>query len=108
MSRDFEDAENGGSALQNYFRDRISRYIRNVPDARRQRASAASSVLSRGRRSTSEIPASASASTLTSIVDVVAKSTGWRRDLMQRTSQAASRGLCNGPIAIIDVGRNEI
>jgi hypothetical protein len=41
-------------------------------------------------------------------VDVVAKSTGWRRDLMQRTSQAASRGICNGPIAIIDVGRNEI
>jgi hypothetical protein len=54
MSRDSGDAENGGSALQNYFRDRISRYIRNVPVARRQRASAAaSSVLSRARRSTS-------------------------------------------------------
>ena len=60
-----------------------------VPGKRRQRASAAaSSVLTRGLRSTSEIPASASASTLTSIVDVGGEQHRLpRRDLVQRVSQ---------------------
>ena len=90
MSRDFEDAENGGSALQKYFRDRQSCYIRNVPDGCRQRASAAaSSVLSRGRRSTSEIPASASRVDTEIDRGCGVKQHGLApRDLVQRVSQA--------------------
>ena len=63
-----------GPALQKNF---SSRYNCNVPDFRRQSASAAaSSVLTSGHCSTSETPASASLLTLRSMVDAAASSTG--------------------------------
>jgi hypothetical protein len=59
----------GGAALQKNFNDGELRYACNIPGGRRQRASAAaSSVITRGLLRTSAIPASASASVLTSIV----------------------------------------
>lgn len=63
-----------GPALQKNF---SSRYNCNVPDFRRQSASAAaSSVLASGHCSTSETPASASLLTLRSMVDAAASNTG--------------------------------
>jgi hypothetical protein len=74
MSRAFAGTQYCGPALHKNFR---SCYDCNEPDVRRQRASAAaSSALAKGQRSTSEIPASASALTLTSIVDGAASSIG--------------------------------
>src|SRR6476620_1846433 len=77
MSAAFERTQIGGPALHKNFRDGESCYGRNVAGVRRQRASAAaSSALARGQCSTSEIPASANASALTSMEDAAASSTG--------------------------------
>jgi hypothetical protein len=80
--------DDDGAALQKYFSYRQSSYGCNVADDRRQRASAAaSSVLTRGLRRRSEIPASASAS----MSDIDRGGSGEqnglpRRDLMQGRS----------------------
>ena len=67
------------NGLQRRFSNRELRYIRNDEAERRQRAStAANSELSSGRRSTSETPACANSSALTSFVDAVANSMGCR------------------------------
>jgi hypothetical protein len=69
--------ENGGGSLQKNFNAGELRYVRNIPGGRRQRASAAAtSELTSGLLRTSAIPASASASALTSVVGVVANSMG--------------------------------
>jgi hypothetical protein len=62
-------SKNGAGALQKNCNDGELRYACNIPGDRRQRArAAASSLLTKGLLRTSAIPASASASGLTSVV----------------------------------------
>jgi hypothetical protein len=69
--------KNAATALQKRFSSRKSCYGCNISEERSQRASAdATSVLTSGLRSSSEIPASASAFTPTSSVEAVASSRG--------------------------------
>ena len=71
--------KDGAPALQKRFNDRKSCYGCNVPWERKQRPNAAaSSVLTRGRRRSSEIPASVRVSKPTSTPAAVASTMGWR------------------------------
>src|SRR5215467_2644333 len=75
------NGKNGAAALRKDFSFGESRYDRNPPDRsfaehRHRARAAASSALTSGRRRISEIPALASASTSTSVVDAVASRIG--------------------------------